>query len=379
MSHLPKLVEWLNTLPQIRQNGSELHMDDLAICAGDASARKYYYVQHSLPALIAVFSPPELEKNKDFAKISKLLEQHEIPASRLLASHPSGYMLQSNAGENQLHSLLDQSVHQSNIISGKIWQSYSRAIDLCVDFQALPSQQLPTWDAQLIQQEMSLSLEWFWEKSLHANLAGSTGKTLQSAFQVIASLIQKQPQTATHFDLHSRNLMLDASAEHMQLVDYQDAKCAAIGLDPCSVFMDCYVYFSEQFWQTAMDYYYDRARERGLLNNISKDQLFEYVRYLAVQRHTRILGTWMKLFYEFNKTHFMPDIPQVLHYLIMNCRQFPTLHTAANLYEDALGQWIAQYGKPVQRLTIDTLEPLDTGGDRGFVAGYHDLEALKSW
>ena len=75
----------------------------LSAVAGDASFRRYFRLDGCEPTRIAVFAPPDKERNLEFIHIAAILRAAGVQAPEVLAHEPGeGFLLLSDLGDTLL-------------------------------------------------------------------------------------------------------------------------------------------------------------------------------------------------------------------------------------------------------------------------------------
>jgi aminoglycoside/choline kinase family phosphotransferase len=113
-----------------------------------------------------------------------------------------------------------------------------------------------------------------------------------------------------HFDFERRNIILDTNKE-VAIIDYQDLCTAPVGIDLAGLLIDHYVKYSDEMISNSLDNY-SHYMNLGL----SSEDIFEWVRWGAIQRNMRILGTLSSIYIEHNRSFRLKDLSMILDNLI---------------------------------------------------------------
>jgi len=113
-----------------------------------------------------------------------------------------------------------------------------------------------------------------------------------------------------HFDFERRNIILDANKQ-IAIIDYQDLCIAPIGIDLAGLLIDHYVKYSDEMISNSLDKYINYMNL-----DLSSEDIFEWVRWGAIQRNMRILGTLSKIYIEHNRSFRLKDLSMILDNLI---------------------------------------------------------------
>lgn len=283
---------------------------------GDASFRRYYrilgYFEHQSPkSYILMESPKPQEKTEDFIKVSKLLSENHIRVPEIIKMNPSRELLLLEDFGDRL--LLDE-LHASNL---SIY--YKNALEIIGTIQKAYTKkcELPAFDQNYMQQEMSLFNDWFIEKHLRLTLTFEEKKIIDDTFKHIALTISQHPQTIIHRDFHSRNLMI---LNHLPLgvIDFQDAMVGPRAYDVVSLLKDCYIVWDEPTQKYWCEYFFQ------LLKSTDHFETFwEEFNLCGLQRHLKVLGIFCRLYYRDNKDRYLQDLPTVWNYTMNALKKFP--------------------------------------------------------
>ena len=135
-------------------------------------------------------------------------------------------------------------------------------------------------------------------------------KGLDSLELKTLEMLKDQPWMNCHFDYERRNLILDSN-ENIAVIDFQDLCIGPIGIDLAGILIDHYHSYPKQLIKDSLSHYVSIMEL-----NVSKDEAFEWVRWGAIQRNMRILGTLSKLFTKDKRAFRLKDLPTILDNLI---------------------------------------------------------------
>jgi aminoglycoside/choline kinase family phosphotransferase len=123
-------------------------------------------------------------------------------------------------------------------------------------------------------------------------------------------MLNDQPWMNCHFDYERRNLILDSN-ENLAVIDFQDLCIAPIGIDLAGILIDHYQRYPNELIEDSLKHYIEIMEI-----NVSINEAFEWVRWGAIQRNMRILGTLSKLYTNDNRAFRLKDLPAILDNLI---------------------------------------------------------------
>lgn len=319
---LSELTSWV--ISQIKAMGLTVQPSmALSAVSGDASFRRYFRgygdangVTHSF---IVMDAPPEKESSESYIKIARALERYDLLVPHIHAVNPEkGFLLLSDLGDElYLNHLNDASVD-------KLYQAALRTLlrlQQCHDL----ANDLPLYDASLLEKEMALFPEWFCEKLLHLSFGRQERALIDRTMQQLKDSALEQPQVCVHRDYHSRNLML-TTKNSPGILDFQDAVKGPVTYDLVSLLKDCYIAWPRaQVEQWAL-LFANQLRENALLVEVSDEQFLRWFDWMGVQRHLKVLGIFSRLNLRDHKPRYLHDIPMVFDYVLETTMRYEELH-----------------------------------------------------
>ena len=295
------LERWIAT--QLGVGNGEVYLTPLS---GDASFRRYFRISLSGQKYIAVYSPPKTENNSAFLEVSCLLDQNQIRVPRVQAVNLDlGYMLLEDLGDLLLYDCQSQSTY------------FESALDMLFGFLRIDPFQmtLPTYSAEVLENEMNLFSDWFISELLRLKLGADNRKLFESIFHLLVESAIEQPQVFTHRDFHSRNIMCLSDGE-CAAIDFQDAVLGPVTYDFVSLVKDCYIARSQEeveYWSKG---YREQLIQRELLSEACDEPtFFRWVDLMGLQRHLKVLGVFSRLHLRDKKSIYLNHLPLVFHYV----------------------------------------------------------------
>ncbi|MFK8018492.1 MAG: aminoglycoside phosphotransferase family protein [Pseudomonadales bacterium] len=276
--------------------------------SGDASFRKYFRLTVDESHYIAVFAPPETEKNAEFLSIAQLLADQGINVPQVLAVDlEQGYFLQSDLGDTLL-------LGELNDTSVEHW--YSKALTILGQLQQLkPADALLTYSAVQMREDLERFPEWFVEGLLGYEMSAKERELFDIFCQQLIDQALQQPQVPTHYDYQSRNLMVTADSD-LAVIDFQDTLIAPMTYDLVSLLRDCYIKWPlARTHQWALSFAEQAKTSLYLDTSVSDETFLGWFDFMSLQRHVRVLGTFGRLYLRDNKPGYLSDIPLVCEYV----------------------------------------------------------------
>lgn len=301
------------------------------IVSGDASFRRYYRAKATndsgqRQSWIAVYAPPEKEKNHEFVAIAEAFSQVGVRTPDIFAAdYRQGFLLQEDFGDQLLLPLLNKETVDSY---------YSQSIDVLLQLQGLDldKQRLPSYDRKMLQAELLLFPQWFLGGLLKLEVSPQETLLLSHTFDDLLNSALAQPQVCVHRDFHSRNLMI-LPDKQIGVIDFQDAVAGPITYDLVSLLRDCYICWPTEKIAQWLELYQTKGKKQGLLSGVSSDQFTLWFDWMGVQRHLKVLGIFARLALRDGKDSYLNDIPLVMHYVLRVCQQYPALSDFSDWFE----------------------------------------------
>jgi aminoglycoside/choline kinase family phosphotransferase len=181
-----------------------------------------------------------------------------------------------------------------------------KSLDLLSQLQTANIPQIPKLDEETLDNQMNglstIFLKDFLSLTPHADIPKLQKETVENLLD--------QPWMNCHFDFERRNIILDTNKE-VAIIDYQDLCTAPVGIDLAGLLIDHYVKYSDEMISNSLDNY-SHYMNLGL----SSEDIFEWVRWGAIQRNMRILGTLSSIYIEHNRSFRLKDLSMILDNLI---------------------------------------------------------------
>lgn len=326
-ARLTQLTAWLRQ--QLPAAGAVVPLN------GDASFRRYF--RGSLPegsTFIAVDSPPQTQKNREFLDINRRLSAVGIRVPVIKAYDlQQGFFLLEDLG-NTSFAMLTQ---QADVDATKRAFWYQQAVALLPAIARIDTAGLPPFDQAFIDMELGIFTEWCLDKAVHYTPTDSEQQRLQQSFAFLAEACLAQPQIAMHRDFHCRNLMAvparsaAASATapgqlELAVIDYQDMVTGPLAYDLASLLFDCYVVLPDTLRQELTQQAFMQYQQLSLPGFPQDVQAFyKAMRLTAMQRHIKVLGIFCRLYLRDGKSGYLKDLPRVMNYVLQGCAEFPEL------------------------------------------------------
>ena len=293
--------------------GHSFKGDELLLA--EASHRKFYRLYTETNSLVFMVSPPSLENNNQFIKLSKLFLSFDLPVPQILHFEAEqGYFLMDDLGTTRFEDVYGTSTEEYAIKS---------AISALYEFQKISDPIIPNYTAQRLAEELSIFDNWVIDDCL----GGDIPKVMETpASKKLIAQAMEQPQVCIHRDYHCRNLLFENG--RLGIVDFQDALIGPGFYDLASLLCDCYHYFSLTKIDQYLSFY---LKESNHFREIPFDTAKGWLVMTASQRQIKAIGIFVRLYLRDNKPSHLRYIPQVMEALIQQIEDYPDLESLQEL------------------------------------------------
>ncbi|MFW2147836.1 aminoglycoside phosphotransferase family protein [Acinetobacter sp. TY1] len=297
---------------------SVLNSDQFEInfLAGDASFRRYARIILNNKTFMLMDAPPEKEDCRPFVSIGEFFYRHGVRVPHIVAKDlENGFLLLEDFGDVLLSTLLDDQTVDAH---------YAQSFKQLIQLQSIDGQnQFPAYSYEKLISEMDLLTDWLLP-SLKIQPTESEQALIKRTFAILANAALAQPQVIVHRDFHSRNLMILDGETEQGVIDFQDAVIGADTYDLISITRDAYVQ-----WNAVRVYDWFKVFYDLLPESAKEDRDFEQFKQdadlMAIQRHIKILGIFVRLFERDGKSGYLKDLPRVMWYLLEESKPYAEL------------------------------------------------------
>jgi len=310
---------------------------------GDASDRQYARlaagqgsdeVTYVLMRLARPWSPEAGREELPFSNIARHLLDNGIPVPTVLVdASREGALLLEDVGDSTLEA------HLRQCSSEERRRSYLEALDILLRMQehaSKPSRSLCyalsyAFDAQTFFRELCFfrehAIEGLWKRRISPNAR----KILDHHFWELCREVAGFPQTFTHRDYHSRNLMVKGG--RLRVLDFQDARLGPVTYDLASLLRDSYVQIGPEEEEWLLARYRDLAGEAGV-SLLGPEEFGSAFRRTAIQRNLKAIGTFAYQFSARKADRYLGSIPNTLASLRRSFAEEPELGPLRRVLQD---------------------------------------------
>jgi aminoglycoside/choline kinase family phosphotransferase len=278
----------------------------LSPASEDASFRTYLRLEAGDGSRIVMDAPPDKESCGPFIAVAQKLRDADLNAPAIIAQNlVEGFLVLTDFGCNDYLSQLNPESEGS---------LYADALAALLLMQTrIDTDDLPSYDEALLNQELDLFHDWFLGKLLGITLEPAQQSSWQSIKQVLVENALAQPQVFVHRDYHSRNLM-KVDTHNPGILDFQDAVKGPITYDLVSLLRDCYIAWPPAHVDRLALDYYEFARTHELVD-VKAAQFMRWFNLTGIQRHLKAIGIFSRLNIRDGKPGYLKDIPRTLEYV----------------------------------------------------------------
>ncbi|KTC85499.1 MULTISPECIES: aminoglycoside phosphotransferase family protein [Legionella] len=278
--------------------------------AGDASFRRYFRLHYKGKTQVVMDAPPDKETIEPFLAIANLLSAAGINTPHIYAVNiAEGFAILDDFGDTLLLKAL------SDETADTLYKAAMNTLNTLQLGTLSTAKQLPAFDKNFILYELNVFKEWFLQAYLKIELSAEEEVLINQTFDWLSNEILQQPKVVIHRDYHSRNIMLLANSEPVQLgvIDFQDAMYGPFTYDLVSLLKDCYVQWPREQVMNWLTYFY---QESSIAKPNSLPAFVRAFDYCGLQRHLKVLGVFSRLYLRDGKPNYLQDLPLTLHYVI---------------------------------------------------------------
>jgi N-acetylmuramate 1-kinase len=310
---------------------------EINFLAGDASFRRYARITLNNKSFMLMDAPPEKEDCVPFVTIDEFFDQHGVRVPHIVAKDlDQGFLLLEDFGDV----LLSTQLNETNVD-----QHYLQSFKQLVQLQTISGEgHFPEYSYEKLISEMDLFTDWLLP-SLNIKPNQDQLGLIKRTFAILANAALAQPQVIVHRDFHSRNLMILDNESEQGVIDFQDAVIGADTYDLISITRDAYVQWSpervKQWFKTFYELLPESAKQQRDFEQFTREADF-----MAIQRHLKILGIFVRLFERDGKSGYLKDLPRVMWYLLEESKPYKELEPFIHFVSEiVLPKFEEKYGR----------------------------------
>lgn len=267
----------------------------------DASTRRYFRLNGV--GLLLMDSPPDREPIGPFVQVARHLYGLGLSAPAVVqVDENAGLALIEDFGHDTYTRLLAAGHPEAAL--------YHLAVDSLVALHhAPPLAEMAPYDARQLSDECALLIDWYIPLLIGKDAALELRDSFLTLFTEACGDVAQRREALVLRDFHVDNLMLLEGREGVAacgLLDFQDALTGAAAYDLMSLLEDARRDVPEALRAALLRYYLTQRPE------LDAQRFLEDYRRLAVQRHAKVLGIFVRLAGRDGKHGYLAHLPRTL-------------------------------------------------------------------
>lgn len=330
-----------------------------AFLQGDASRRAYARLhREGQPTVVLMDSPkqpegPPVRDGRSYSQIAHLAEEVRpfvaigdalrragLSAPEVIAHDlDRGFLILEDLGDLTYGAALEQGYSQAEL--------YRAATDVLIEMRHLPpgralplpdatTYSLPRFDRAALEIEIDLLLDWYWPEMKGAPVPDQIRADFYRLWSPVLDRILAEPAGWFIRDYHSPNLMWLGGREGLArvgIIDYQDALAESYAYDLLSLLQDNRITVPAALEKELLNHYCREVARRE--PSFDDDHFRSIYAAFGAQRHTRIVGLWVRLLRRDGKPGYLKHMARAWDYLARNLAH-PELSTLRQWYDTHL-------------------------------------------
>jgi aminoglycoside/choline kinase family phosphotransferase len=285
------------------------------LLAGDASNRRFYRIMLKDNTSIIAMVYPEGFKQKlediDFYYSYKYLRSMKFSVPEICKIYQKqGIVLMEDFGDASLETLFYHLDEEVIIKYYKVAVAQLVNLYYCKENKWLKKVQRIGHGYDKLMWELK-----FFHKYYVQELNKNKLKKEEKIFKIYEDIVNKvcrYPLMIIHRDYHSRNIFFKGGKE-IYVCDFQDLRYGPFFYDIASLLYDSYTDLDDELIKELFYYYLD-------LVNLGNPDAFEQLRYVALHRNLKAIGTFAYLAITQNKKQYLQYIPNTVKHIKSHLR-----------------------------------------------------------
>ncbi len=269
------------------------------LLARDASFRWYDRLNNGKESMVLMNAPVPQENPAQFVFVDEILENIGTKVPHIHHRDlENGFLLLEDFGDDTFTRLIAKGASELEL--------YKKAVDALIHIQKNIQHNigLKEYDFDLMFFEASLLPLWYIKHVMHQDIDDEGMCEFEEIWRDLYNLIIQVPNTLVLLDYHVDNLMITKDNQ-CGLLDFQDARYGPITYDLASLLEDARRVVPDDIQSSMKQYYFDQ------LPAFNTPEFHQAYPIMAVQRHTKVIGIFVRLFVRDNKDRYLKFIPFV--------------------------------------------------------------------
>ena len=267
----------------------------------DASFRHYARITTKDKTYILMDAPPP-EIPEQFAVVDEVLCKNDLSAPIIYDTDlENGLILLEDFGDASYNSLLEEGFNEL-----ELYKTSVRALLKVAQIQEFPG--IPPYDKDWLFQGLSVFIDWFIPNAIGREVSDVEKNDFFKIWEVLFDTIGSDHNGLILNDFHLSNMMFLNRTKHRTcgLLDFQDARVGPLSYDLVSLLEDARRdELPQAITDEILDIYFDACPE------INKESFMRSYHIMAVKRHTRVIGVFVRLKVRDGKDKYLKHIPHV--------------------------------------------------------------------
>ena len=276
------------------------HTAKKSLLAHDASFRWYDRLEKETGETMVLMNAPVGKENPaQFVFVDELLEDIGLKVPHIFHRDlENGFLLLEDFGDDTFTKLINKGYDEKEL--------YKQAIQSLIHLQKKVSsnQGLKEYDWDLMLFEASLLPLWYIKYVVKKELSQEDMAEFEEIWKELYEKIKKVPNTLVLLDYHVDNLMITKTGD-CGLLDFQDARFGPVTYDLASLLEDARREVKQEIQDEMLELYFNE------LPSFNTKEFKEAYPLMAVQRHTKVIGIFVRLFVRDHKNRYLKHIPFV--------------------------------------------------------------------
>ena len=270
-----------------------------SLLAHDASFRWYDRLTLDNQSRVLMNAPIPKENPAQFVFVDKILENIGVKVPHIYAQDlENGFLLLEDLGDDTFTRLIAKGENEDIL--------YKKAVDVLINVQKEihTNVGLKEYDFDLMFFEASLLPLWYIKHVLNTDIDEKGMQEFEQIWRKLYEIISSVPNTLVLLDYHVDNLMITKNNE-CAVLDFQDARFGPVTYDLASLLEDARRPVAKELQEKMKAYYFENMPEHHT------NAFHTSYPVMAVQRHTKVIGIFVRLFVRDGKDRYLKHIPFV--------------------------------------------------------------------
>ena len=293
-----------------RQQWGDAHGDAFD---ADFSPRRYRRLTQATGKTAIMMDADTNQKTSEFVALAKILRRIGILVPKIFSANAEqGLVLMEDFGARNVGALLDAGksplpffLNAAEILAG-LHRGFAPAEAAGID--------LPLYNVDLFTTQAELFLDAYFPFATQRNPTDEERQDFRATWQSVLRPLDLLPTSLLLRDFMPDNLM-DVPQQGLGVLDFQDAGIGSTAYDLASLCEEVRRDGGFALLPQVIDHYLKTLSQAGTLSTISAPDMLRACTILSAQRHTRILGTIVRLSTRSDRRDKLAFLPRIRKHL----------------------------------------------------------------